>query len=464
MAFATDERRSGWGSAQAQTLREECGSARRETTTGPRKQAFPRGIGREDGVVLIWAVLASVIVAGGVVTALDSQRATDRSSLVTYQVDGQARAVASAGIVDALAWFRRQQAQPVRDFAPRRVLVGLPEQLVNETDDSAVGLVREYEISPGLWGRYEVRKARPPEPFVDSNRNGIYDVGELHTDLNGDRKWSCPQGTRDVSLLRGLTGGGWVWYLESVGLVFARDDLTQPLGVGRNRLVASYRLSTEIRRLTLSLPAQAAINARTGGLVQLGRGSQVWAPQTGVAVGTAAVRITVSPLANVEAPLASVDIPDYKDDFASVFSLDLDLLKAVSDIVGSDTSGISGRIPDFSLVTLIGDVTFDRSNPLLGTGIVVVQGDVTIQAGSNSYFRGLLYVDGNLRIDAPALVRGSIICTGLVQLGGANGDVTRVEHDPELIDELLRRIGQYRHSKVLFPTCRVLPDGRPEDS
>jgi hypothetical protein len=383
---------------------------------------------------------------------------------VFYQVDGQAHAVAHAGVVDALAWFRRQQSQPVKSFAPRLDLSGPPEARVNETDDPTIGIVREYEVGAGVWGRYEVRTVCPAEVFVDTDHDGIHDREEAFTDLNGDGKWNCAVGTRDVSGLRGWAGDGWVWQLESIGMLYLRDEPGEPLGTGRNRLLATYKLSTEIRRLMLALPAQAAINARTGGLVQLMRGSHVWAPQTAVAVGTAAVRVQVSPFADIVAPTTSVNVPEYHDDFLSVFGVDWNLLQAMSDIAVSEGSASSGTVPDYSLVTVSGDVTYDEDNPLTGLGIVAVRGDVTIVGGSGSYFRGVLYVEGNLRIDAPALVRGSIICTGAIHIEGTGGDSVQVEHDPDLINDILGKLGQYRHTKVVYITSRVQRDGRPDDS
>ena len=91
----------------------------------------------------------------------------------------------------------------------RRDLAAVPP--VNETDDAAIGLVREYEIGPNLWGRYEVRLTVPAEPFTDSNSNGVHDDGEPFTDTNGNAKRDDARETRDVSIERGLAGSGAVW-------------------------------------------------------------------------------------------------------------------------------------------------------------------------------------------------------------------------------------------------------------
>ena len=64
----------------------------------------------------------------------------------------------------------------------------------NETDHADVGLVRTYEISPGIWGRYEVRKGVPAEEFNDQNQNGIYDPGETFVDsCVEDGHEGCPR-------------------------------------------------------------------------------------------------------------------------------------------------------------------------------------------------------------------------------------------------------------------------------
>jgi hypothetical protein len=130
---------------------------------------------RERGVALIWALFSSILIAGIIFTGTDSFLAVGKMGQAEFSADGQARAVAEAGLVDALAWFRRQTTQPVSTFAPARNLALNPP--VNETDNVSLGLVRDYEIMPSLWGRYEVRKPVAAETWTDSNANGLYDYG-----------------------------------------------------------------------------------------------------------------------------------------------------------------------------------------------------------------------------------------------------------------------------------------------
>src|SRR5437588_2520302 len=107
------------------------------------------------GMALIWALFAALVVAGIVASGTNALMAVDKMAGSEFSAEGQARSVAEAGLVDALAWFRRQQTQPVTVFAPKRDLAANPP--VNETDNPAVGLLRDYEIAPSVWGRYEIR-------------------------------------------------------------------------------------------------------------------------------------------------------------------------------------------------------------------------------------------------------------------------------------------------------------------
>lgn len=419
---------------------------------------------------MVWAVASMLIIAGVIVAGTDSIRALDGLTETNYEKQVQARAVSHAGIVDAVAWFRRQQTQPVRAFAPRREfmvddLLEEGESIYNETDDDAIGLVREYEISPGFWGRYEVRKGTLAETFADTNQNGRFDVGEAFDDLNNDRKRTPSFGTRDLSDVRGMDSTGVVWHIESIGMLYKRNKPNEPLGSQANPLIAKYRLSSDIQRITITLPAMAAINARTGGLVQVRRQAIIRAPQTGVAVGTAAVAVQVSRPAEIIAPIDAVNIPGYKDELYDIFGMEWAELHALADVSVTSSPAELGRIPDGSLVVVTGDLVFDQTNPLEGLAILAVQGDVTVEADSGSDFRGVLYVDGHLTIESPAKVRGTIVTTGWVKLiGSTTSDLVDVEHDPDLVDGLLRDIGQYRQAKVVYPTATMLADGRPTEA
>ena len=123
----------------------------------------------QRGYMLIWVLIAFVIVTAVVFAGGAKVQANQTEALVRFRSEGQASDVARAGLVDAFAWFRRQTTQPVTTFAPQRDMLASPA--INETNDPTIGLVREYEITPGVWGRYEVRL------FSDAERQRLLGPG-----------------------------------------------------------------------------------------------------------------------------------------------------------------------------------------------------------------------------------------------------------------------------------------------
>lgn len=412
---------------------------------------------------MVYAAVCVLIVGGVVASATASLRAGDDGARSEFSLQGQAHNVAEAGLVDAYAWFRRQQVQPVTSFAPQRNLTANPP--VNETDDPAQGLVRTFEISPGLWARYVVSGGLEAEPYADANANGLHDEGEAFVDVNGDGLWSPAQGTLDVTEARGLGGQGTVWRLVSKARIFRMSDADVPLGEGVNVQVAETRLAAEVRRLSVAPPAYAALCSRTSGAVTIGSRARLRSTGACVAYGT----LTTSPsfLSGSEllgSPV-SVLVPGWSDTVEKVFSVDWPTLQSMADISTSDPAeALPAPLPTMSLVVVTGNAVFDAERPLRGTAMLVVRGNVTIDAGSNSFFNGLLYVDGNLTVRAPALLRGAVIVTGTVDIRGTGGDFVEVEHDPALLSRLMTAAGQYRYSKATYPLAYMLPDGRPDES
>jgi len=405
-------------------------------------------------------VLVVMMIAGIVAVGATSDRALDDLTKAEVEAPAQAHAVAEAGIVDAYAWFRRQTVQPVNVFAPQRDLSKSPP--VNETDDPDKGLVREFEIGPNLWARYEVRKAAPAEPFTDANQNGLYDEGEPYVDQNGDGTWNAARETRDISEERGQAGTGAVWMLVSHGTVFARLRTDLPLGEGVNRRLAVARVATEIRRLALTPPAEAAVCSRTASITTLGSRSRVVGASGG---GVVYGEVTGSPVflsgSEVSGSPSSSAVPDYDGSIPGVFGVSLAELKSMADLSTKDASTVPAPLGDYTLTVIDGDAVFDTVRPLRGTGIVVVLGDCTLADGSNSFFNGLLWVGGNLRIRAPAYLRGMVVAEGSVDIRGTGGDYAELNYDDAIIGELLAVMGQYRHTKAIYThDPDAMTDGR----
>jgi len=410
-------------------------------------------------MIVIWAVLSMLLIAGIIAAGSDEFAALDGISQTEYAAGGQAHSIAEAGLVDAYAWLRRQSTQPVTEFTPRRDLTATPE--VNETEDPSRGLVRTFEMSPGLWARYEVVRGTPPESFTDANGNGIFDAGEAFSDDNGDGKRSPGEGTRDVTSERGLPGLGTVWLLESTARVFRRPNASLPLGVGPNRQIGSEKMATEVRRLNIVPPAAAAVCSRRGQDVTVGTRGRIRTSATAIAYAESTGTPDTS---GGEVPGARTTVPGYKDYVEDVFGVGWTTLRSMADISTTDpVEGVPAQLPDFSLVVITGNVTFTEARPLRGTALVVVQGNVTIESGSNSFFNGVLYVDGNLSARAPAYLRGMVICTGTTDVRGSGGDYCEIEHDSDTIGLLQVKMGQYRYTKARYIPAPKLEDGRANE-
>ena len=400
-------------------------------------------------MVLVWALAALLLIAAVILSGVRSQEALDRSTRFETADPAHARAVAKAGIVDAFAWFRRQQVQPVSSFAPRRDMNASPP--VNETDDPAVGLVREYEVSPNLWGRYEVRLTVLAESYDDANGNGTYDAGETYTDANANGRWDPTREVQDISAARGKVGAGTVWRLESHGYLYARPRAELALGEGANTRLAAATVVTEIRRLTMAPPSGAAICSSRGDQVVVGNRGRIlggasaavtFADGTGVPNFLAGSEVSGSPTA--------ASIPNYDSSIDAVFGVSTAELKSMADVSTTDAGAIPAPVGEYTLTVVDDDVVFDASRPLKGTGAVVVLGDCTIADGSNSFFSGLLWVQGDLTVRAPSYLRGVFIVQGQTDVRGVGGDYAEVNYDDGILGALLLRMGQYRHSKTVF--------------
>jgi len=72
------------------------------------------------GVVLVWVVVAMVLLMAAIYAAYVAGERARNSIELDLQYNGQALNIARAGVADAHSWYRRQPAQPVTVFAPRR--------------------------------------------------------------------------------------------------------------------------------------------------------------------------------------------------------------------------------------------------------------------------------------------------------------------------------------------------------
>lgn len=376
----------------------------------------------ERGSSLVWVLLAVTIIGGLIAAGSQNLITSDRVVSREFSSHGQALNVSRAGLIDAYAWFRRQQVQPVVDFAPRRDLTATPR--VNETIEPSLGLVREFPIGGNLWGRYEVRLADPTDPEDETKRLPV----------------------RDISAERAVPGSGGVWLIRSWGFVYKKNSDSAAWNEAPNDPVASAVTATEVRRLTIVPPANAALCASRGdrctigarGKLDGGSGSAlVWALGTGL------------PSLSGELIGQRTSLVAYDDSIPTVFGISEAELESYADIRVGSVAGLPPELPEYGLVMIEGNAIFDAARPLRGTGILIVRGDLTIAAGSNSFFNGLIYVEGDVTIQAPALVRGIVVAKSACNVSGV-GDYAEIDYDAAIIDQLLVYMGQYRFSRAVY--------------
>ena len=374
----------------------------------------------ERGVALILAIFMTVFGLGLILSGTVVMDAAHKKTDVAFRLDGQARQFATAGLIDALGWFRRQTSQPVTDFAPRRDENASPP--IFDTEDPEIGIVREFEIAHGIWGRYEVRK------FVPNSTEPVPEVF-------------------DSATRRGAETAGTVWKLVSRGFVFRKVTPNVAFDESPNHVLGVEVMETEIRRLTLAPPAQAALCLRQGHTCTIAPRGRV---SGGEAAGICWNNDTPEPaiVGEVTGNPPIVGIDGYDDSTEAIFGVERDQLRLLADDRISDNGAFPNPVPSHHILFVETDITFNGLRPLKGTGIVYVEGNVTITPGSNSFFNGLLFTTGNLTINAPALIHGTVITQGEVLFQGL-ADYAQLDYDDSVLNSLMIEVGQYRLSSSI---------------
>jgi hypothetical protein len=390
----------------------------------------------QQGMALIMALLFTVILSGMTISGTLLLRAHMEKTRVSFGTNSQALHIARSGLTEGLNWLRRQTSQPVLDFAPELDAAATPPVL--DTIDPDIGLVREFRITGRTWARYEVWKQWAGDP--------------VPTRLAWRQQVQC----LDVSRPRADATPGTMWQLRSVGYVYDRADPTLAFDQAPNRVLASQFASTEVRRVVIGLPGQAAVNVgdgnschiNTNGRITGGSGAGIYYPSgtgTPTTGPASANRVTGS-------PSLSATTQPYDDSYEGVFNSSLDELKAMANLVVTDTADFPTPVPEMGLLVVdAGTLQIDADHALRGTGIVIIRGNVVMTPGNNSLFSGLLYVDGNLTVREPCEINGSVICTGNLTVQGAS-DYATINFDSAILSTLMTRIGNYRlASATLLP-------------
>ena len=390
---------------------------------------------RESGLGVIIALFFVLITTGLVTSGTLLMQAGNTSVEVRFRREAQAVQFAQSGLTEALSWMRQQTGQPVTNFQPLRDTAATPQVL--ETDDPVIGLVRDFEISPGIWGRYEVWREDESDP----------DLARLAF----RRKYQA----RDLSLERGFSGAGNVWLIRSIGYIYKKLDLTIPWDQKPNRVLASATLECESQRLSFQPPTQAALSIDVGSNCTVNTKGRIrgGALGAGVYFPTATGTPSEGPPADnrVSGTPDLTASPGYQDSIKDVFGVTRDELRSMADLVITDPADFPDPVPGNSIIFVeCPSITFDAARGLNGTSVVYIDSNVTLLPGNNSSFNGLLYIDGNLTMRQKSDIWGAVVCHGNATLQGS-GDYATIWYDDDVLNSLRQAIGMYRWSGAFRP-------------
>jgi hypothetical protein len=441
--------------------------------------------------VLLYAVVAVFLLAALVLAGSNRIEALERAADVRFAVDGQARQVAKSGLLHATAWLRSQPSQPVTAFAPARDLAAAPP--VDETDDPAVGLVRSFQIAPGLWGRYTVARGAQDEGYTDRNRNGLYDAGEPFDDADGNGRHTLAWGARDASS-RYDEAPGMVWRLESLGEIFARPRADLALGEGPNARLAAVTIAADVRRSKSGLTATAALVTSEAEETKVKSKVVLTSPTLGLGYRKLTGAPEIHSKAKIQAPTPHAGLVGLREGDGSsdkgvkdpiqveeVFGADLDAMKATADVLRTvpakpDKTEPDIVVPDMATMVVTVEPTKSRKAKGLpgllklkskmaigGRGILIIDADVEIYK-DRCDFEGLLFVTGRLTFES-SHVSGMVVAAGETEITGAplssGGRHWHIQHDPVLVAQLLGLSGDYYQRRAAWQPAPRREDGLP---
>ncbi|MCX5781834.1 MAG: hypothetical protein NT145_03905 [Elusimicrobia bacterium] len=391
-------------------------------------------------IIMISVTILAVVGTQFIMTSFkDAKRQLNMSA--------QAENVARAGLADTIAWFKRQQIQPVK----MRGAMTYPDEAFNpkfstdsakcDTIDESVGLVKEYPLSENniLWARYEVRKQTAPPAAIDPF--AVHDV-------TGERLSSGE-----------VNGDGYVWFIPSKGYIYRRKDPNVAFNVSPNEIIGSAKVSTEIRRITLNLPVTCANIVNNGGTagsqtVRVNSRGRIVGGTYGCGRTSGVVPVVSGANAQVSPPAGPPLADNYTEQF--VLGVTKNELRVLADFYVSSVNDLPNPLPDLALIYINGNAVFNAARPLRGSGLLYVDGNLTLTSTAGSspptshFFSGFIYVSGNVIIQDPAYVGGCLVSYGGLTLSrAAPADFAEIIYDQNALNIVRQQICQYREMKSL---------------
>lgn len=368
---------------------------------------------------------------------------------------GQALNAAQAGLIDTLNYFRRQPGT-VTNFDPQYDPAALPVPLDDtQQGEEGIGIVRDYPVSNlgNVCARYEVR------------RQDLDGSGTVEPDEEG-------RGVQDITNNRGklLAPAGNVWLIESIGYIYVDPTGTcdlnpvdgyvpEPDYYYRDRIYSYHTpkvlvrkmLRTQIQRMSVNLPGQAAVFSEVGTNIDIGNagGDNVrllgGPGGFGLMYHTGTGPANRNPASDVQGSLGPEGFVDpWPDEILEVFGV------TQAELIGSSdnfwTNATDASVPNsWSLqLNVIQNGNWNAVKPLIGSGLLVVLGDCTVPAGSN--YQGFIYVAGNYTQEGPSLVSGAVMAKGSVTIYGA-GDTAEIDYDNNMMNQVQAEMIQYRFGR-----------------
>lgn len=378
--------------------------------------AQPRRPRRETGSILVWALFFVSLTTGILVAHTLEMSANRRTMDTRFRRVDLAHQVAESGLTDATAYLRRQPVQPVTEFAPDMDPGADPP--VNDTIDPSVGLVREFEVHGSLWGRYEVR------------RDETIDVSDSYGE---------PAGT--------------VWDIGARGILYERADPKRPFDQAPNRVLSMQPVRTEVRGITLDVPADAALLVADPGRIAM-LGNATIDGQDGTAVAyrkpTVALPLPLLDVSITGSPIA-LQVAGLDLSLAALLDVREDRFRSLADLVVASPRQLQGRIIEDQAVFVAGSLELPPELCLAGRMLLVVDGDLVAAEGNDSEFRGIVVVRDDATLKGPFRFSGTMIVGGQVTLGGT-ADPVSLAHDAGEVTALQNALARYRISRDVRPS------------
>lgn len=393
-----------------------------QITTQAAKAAGP-----EAGSALVWSVFFVALTSGMLIAHSFEMSANRRTMDTRFGRVDRVRTIATSGLTEAAAYLRRQPTQPVLQFAPQ--LEPSADPPLRDTIDPSIGLVREFQIHAGLWGRYEVRN----EEAIDVSAS-----------------YAEPPGT--------------VWDVGARGYLYERLDPDKPFDRAPNRVISSRRLRTEIRGLPVDLPANAAvILLDPNAIAMLGNGFVFGGSDPAVAYK----KPPPGPLpifdASITGTPTAIEIDGLSLGTTDLFRLQSEKIRNLSDLVITSARQLPRKVIKDMVVFAPTNLDLEPANASLrGRMLLMVDGDMIANAGNNSDFSGIVFVHGNMQIKGPFRFRGTLVIGGQLDIGGT-GEQVSIEYSASEVAALRAALSRYRVSRDLRPAASSGAFADPSD-